>query len=156
MRRRGVMIAAWLAAFWTGAVGRERDTETALERAFFAWDRGDYVAALTIYQDVLAGPDAAQALETIALQTGELYRTMELTLDGANPTFSIDARRFSFETGPGVVAGVASGSQRTTHIRAVSAPATDATTLPGGAASLCPDGRHVAYLRVPSSPEVTK
>jgi len=115
MRRRATAIAACLAAFWIGAAGRDRITDTALERAFFEWDRGDYVAALTIYQDLLAGPDAAQALETIALQTGELYRTTELTTDGANPTFSADGRRFSFETGPGIVAGVGSGSERITR-----------------------------------------
>ena len=156
MRRRATAIAACLAAFWIGAAGRDRITDTALERAFFEWDRGDYVAALTIYQDLLAGPDAAQALETIALQTGELYRTTELTTDGANPTFSADGRRFSFETGPGIVAGVGSGSERITHIRATAAPATDRTTLAGGDASFCPDGRHVAYLRVPSSPEIER
>ena len=43
------------------------------------------IAALTAYQDLLAGPDAAAVLEPIALQTGELFRTTELTSDGANP-----------------------------------------------------------------------
>jgi hypothetical protein len=151
-----MVTAACLAAFWIGAAGRERATDTALERAFFAWDRGDYVAALAIYQDALAGPDAAQALETIALQTGELYRTTELTTDGANPTFSADGRRFSFETGPAIVAGAASGRERTTHIRSIAAPATDQASLAGSDASFCPDGRHVAYLRVPSSPEIDR
>ncbi len=136
--------------------GRTTDTNTALERAFFEWDRGDYVAALTTYQDVLAGPDAASALETIALQTGELSRTTELTADGANPTFSSDGRRFSFETGPGIVAGVAIGSDRITHVRAISAASADQATLSGGDASFCPDGRHIAYLRVASSPELAK
>ena len=146
MRRRAMLTAACLAAFWIGTAGRERETGATLERAFFEWDRGDYVAALAMYQEVLAGPDAAQALETIALQTGELYRTTELTTDGANPAFSPDSRRFSFETGPGVVAGVASGTERTTHIRATAAPGSDQTTLPGGDASFCPDNRRVAYL----------
>lgn len=156
MQRRVMVTAAWLAAFWIGVSGGERATDTALERAFLEWDRGDYVAALTIYQDLLAGPDRAQALETIALQTGELSRTTELTTDGANPRFSIDGRRFSFETGPGIIAGAASGNERTTHIRTIAAPATDQVTLAGGDASFCPDGRHVAYLRVPSSPEIAK
>ena len=84
-------------------------TDAALERAAFAWDRGDYVAALTTYQELLAGPDAATVLEPIALQTGELFVTTELTTDGANPVFAPDSRYFSFETGAGVVAGVASG-----------------------------------------------
>jgi len=150
-----MLTAACLAAVWMGAAGRQRTTDTALERAFFDWDRGDYVAALTTYRDVLGGPDAAAALEAIALQTGELFHTTELTKDGANPRFSPDGRRFSFETGPGVVAGVGFGRDRTTHIRATAAASTDQATLPGGDASFCPDGRHVAYLRVASNPDIT-
>jgi Peptidase family M28 len=157
MPRRGIVIVVCLAAWSMSAAARRiTDTNAALERAFFDWDRGDYVAALTTYQEILAGPDAASALETIALQTGELYRTIELTRDGANPTFSSDGRRFSFETGPGIVAGVAVGSDRTTHIRAISAANGDRATLPGGDASFCPDSRHIAYLRVTSSPELAK
>ena len=105
---------------------------------------------------MLAGPDAAAVLEPIALQTGELFRTTELTTDGANPVFSPDSRSFSFETGAGVAAGVASGAARVTHVRATAAPANDVTTLDGGDASFCPDGRHVAFLRVPRRPSVTR
>ena len=94
-------------------------------------------------------------LEPIALQTGELYTTTELTRDGANPTFSPDSQYFSFETGAGIVAGVASGVERVTHVRAAAAPGKDITTLDGGEASFCPDGRHVAFLRAPASPEIT-
>jgi len=122
MRRCPAVTAACLAAFSIGTAGGGRATDTALQRAHFEWDRGDYVAALSIYQDLLAGADAAQALETIALETGELYRTTELTTDGANPAFSPDGRRFSFETVEGVVAGVASGSQGITHVRSTAAP----------------------------------
>ena len=129
--------------------------KAALQRAADAWDKGDYVAALTAYQDLLSGPDAPTALEPIALQTGELFRTVELTDDGANPSFSPDSRYVSFETGPGVSAGVASGAVRTTHVRAIAAPATDVTTLDGGDASFCPDGRSVAFLRVPPSADIT-
>src|SRR6187431_2294015 len=72
-------------------------TDAAMERAAFAWDRGDYVTALTTYRELLAGSDAATVLEPIALQTGELFVTTELTKDGANPVFSPDSRFFSFE-----------------------------------------------------------
>ena len=141
--------------------GRDRAPATprgsaACERAGADWDKGDYVAALTTYQELLAGPDAAAVLEPIALQTGELFRTTELTTDGANPVFSPDSRHFSFETGPGVTAGVASGAGRITHVRAAAAPDKDVTTLDGGEASFCPDGRRVAFLRVPRSAELTR
>ena len=151
-------VAALFAAAWIQLAGRDHaaaDTApAALQRAADAWDKGDYVAALTAYQDLLSGPGAAAALEPIALQTGELFRTVELTDDGANPAFSPDSRYVSFETGAGVNAGVASGAVRTTRVRSVAAPAVDVTTLDGGEASFCPDGRSVAFLRVPPSAEI--
>ena len=127
---------------------------SALQRAADAWDKGDYVAALTTYQELLAGADADAVLEPIALQTGELFRTTELTSNGANPVFAPDSRHFSFETGAAVSAGVASGAGRITHVRAIATPATDVATLDGGEASFCPDGRSVAFLRVPPSAEI--
>jgi hypothetical protein len=89
MYRRSARIALLLTAGFISTAGREASSRAALDpplqRAAFDWDKGDYVAALTAYQDLLAGPEAAAALEAIALQTGELYRTSELTADGAIP-----------------------------------------------------------------------
>ena len=140
------IVLAWMAVAPAGSV---------LGRADDDWNRGDYIAALTVYQQLLSGPEAASALEPIALQTGELFRTTELTTDGANPVFAPDSRHFSFETGPAVSAGIAAGAGRITHVRATAAPAAEVTTLDGGDASFCPDGRHVAFLRVPASAELT-
>lgn len=158
MHRRIALIvtAAAVAAGWTVLDARDKaSADGALERAWFAWDQGDYISALTTYRELLTGADAASVLEPIALQTGELYTTTELTKDGANPSFSPDSRYFSFETGAGVLAGVPSGVERVTHVRAVAAAAKDVTALDGGDASFCPDGRHVAFLRIPASPDVT-
>ncbi len=147
MYKRVALTAALLAAGMISVAGRGRlsssGADGALQRAWDDWDKGDYLAALTTYQTLLAGPDAAAALEPIALQTGELYRTIELTSNGANPAFGPDSRYFAFETGPGVSAGTASGAARTSHVRSVAAPATDVTTLDGGEASFCPDGGHI-------------
>ena len=57
-----------------------------------AWERGDYTSALTTYQELLAGQDADGVLDSIALQTGELYQTTELTTDGSNPGISSDGK----------------------------------------------------------------
>ena len=155
------ILAALLVAGWiqlTGHDGTAADpsaaASAALQRAADAWDAGDYVTALTTYQELLSGADATTALEPIALQTGELFRTIELTPNGANPAFSSDSRYFAFETGPGVSAGAANGIGRITHVRATSAPGKDLTTLDGWDASFCPDGRTVAFLRVPPSPDI--
>jgi Peptidase family M28 len=150
MYRFTIAGAALLAAGWLAS-----PSTSTLARADDDWDRGDYVAALTAYQQLLNGPDAASVLEPIALQTGELFRTTELTRDGANPLFAADGRHFSFETGPGVSAGTASGAGRVTHVRATANPTADVTTLDGGDASFCPDGRRVAFVRVPSASDIT-
>jgi hypothetical protein len=63
-------------------------SDSPLQSAALAWERGDYVAALTSYLQLLDSPDADRVLEPIALQTGELYQTLELTPDGAEPRFS--------------------------------------------------------------------
>src|SRR5262245_10176316 len=75
--------------------------DPALQNADLAWDRGDYVAALSGYLQLLDGPNADAVLEPIALTTGELYHTTEITTDGALPKFSPDGRYFVYESGTG-------------------------------------------------------
>ena len=64
-----------------------------------AWERGDYIAALTGFIQVVNGPDGAAFLEPIALTTGELFETRELTPDGRAPRFSPDNKYVAYETG---------------------------------------------------------
>ena len=121
------------------------DEKTLLTDAHAAWDGGNYTAALRGYQQLLASPVAEALLETIALQTGELYVTTELTDDGAVPQFSPDGRYITYETGVGV-------DRRTRLVTAKDvAPAGE---LRGFAGSFTPDGSSVAYLRIRRSPAV--
>src|SRR4051794_39184711 len=147
--------AVLLTAAWITLPARDRSaTEVAMERARFAWDKGAYVDALTTYRELLSGPDANTVLEPIALQTGELFKTTELTRDGASPAFSPDSRFFSFEPGPGVGAGVAWGGGRPPHVRGAPAPDADTPPLVGGEATFSPAGRTVAFIRVPATPAI--
>ena len=93
-----MVLPAVVAGLWMPLSGRTNDSP--LETAALAWDRGDYVSALTSYLQVLDSAATDAALETIALQTGELYKTVELTPDGAAPRFSPDGAYLTFETGP--------------------------------------------------------
>ena len=127
-----------------------------LDRAAFQWEKGNYVAALEAYQTILEGPDAHQALESIALQTGELYQSFELTTDGANPVFAPDGRRFAFETGSSNILATGNGAERATHIRTTDRPDTDTGILLGGNVSFCPDGRRVAYVKTERTPDVAQ
>ncbi len=144
--KRPLIVAALVAAVWIPVWGR---SDTPLEAAALAWDRGDYTTALKLYLDILDSPGAPAAIETIALQTGELYRTTELTRDGESPVFSPDGRRVAFETG--------SGLGRKTRIIPVgnAARVESPIELPGVDAAFSVDGLKVAYLRLPGGPDAT-
>ena len=77
MKQVLLLAAAAAAALWIPVSSSVAPAP--LESATLAWDRGDYVSALLTYLQILDSADANAALETIALQTGELYRTTELT-----------------------------------------------------------------------------
>src|SRR4026209_1879087 len=94
MKRFGCLAAILIAASMP-----LRSASDTLQSAALAWDRGDYVAALTTYLQILDSPRPASALEPIALQTGELFKTTELTTDGDASLFSPDGRYIAYETG---------------------------------------------------------
>src|SRR5690606_21382309 len=95
---RHLMLAAALsAALWIPLSGRAT-ADTPLETAAFACDRGDYIAALTTYLELLGTNPSPETIEAIALQTGELFQTTELTTDGDAPRFSPDGRHIVYET----------------------------------------------------------
>ena len=57
-----------------------------------AWEAGHYPAALGDLRALMQSPAAAEYLERVALLTGELFVTTELTTDGRNPAISADGR----------------------------------------------------------------
>ena len=121
-------------------------TDAALRDANLAWDRGDYVAALTGYLKLLASPESDSVLESIALQTGELYVTTELTADGTAPRFSSDTRYLTYETG--------SGATRVVRLVSTDAPSVVKSELRGFAASFSPDGSQLVYLKITPTPQI--
>ena len=66
-----------------------------------AWDAGRYPDALTEMLALLAGPAAADYHARIALLTGELFPSLELTTDGRNPRLSSGGRYAAYEVGVG-------------------------------------------------------
>jgi Tol biopolymer transport system component len=123
--------------------GLGNQADPLLREAHLAWDRGDYPAALRGYMALLDTGDAERLLPPIALQTGELFHTIELTDDGGAPQFSPDGRYVAYEAGR--------GPTRRTRIAPTETPAAATTELPGYGASFSPDGSQVAYLRPLSS-----
>jgi Peptidase family M28 len=113
--------------------------------ADLAWERGDYLAALSGYLQVLESADES-AFEAIALKTGELYHVTEVTADGGAPQFSPDDRHFIYESG--------TGSRRRTHLAATAEPTRRILELRGWGAQFSPDGTKLAYVRAAESPEI--
>jgi hypothetical protein len=131
-------------AFWAPVSGRHSDAR--LLSAGLEWDRGNYVAALETYLHILDAQPAESELEAIALQTGELYRTIELTTDGAAPRFSPDGRALLYETGTGLM--------RVTRLLPADGTTTTANEVPGFGAVFSPDGSSIAYFAVTATPEL--
>jgi hypothetical protein len=121
-----------------------RASSSALETAALAWDAGDYVIALNTYLQILDSAESNDAIEAIALQTGELFRTHELTDDGEAPAFSPDGRYIIYETG-----GL---PDRTTRLLAGDGNPKPLAELPGFRTVFSPDGLQLAYLKVTPTP----
>src|SRR5687767_13396576 len=98
MRRHLLIAAAVLATAQSAGARQARPVPTYTD-AYEAWDRGDYVTALERLKTLVPGSDE-RTFEAIALLTGELYQTREVTADGRNPQISADGTLITYEIGP--------------------------------------------------------
>jgi len=144
MKRTLFLLACLGASVTLAAIGIPAGER--FERAYLAWDAGDYVTALEGFKAIVNAPDGDTYFDRIALVTGELYRVTELTTDGRQPRFSADGRYLSYEAGS---AGV-------TKIFEVGDPPRAAADLQGTGAVLSPSGDRVAYYRLKPDAELTK
>ena len=116
-----------------------------------AWERGEYSAALVGFIQVIGAPGGEKFLEPVALTTGELFETRELTTDGRAPRFSPDNKYIVYETGLETsrrtrIVGLAPGG-------AGQGPALVAD-LPGISATFSTTLNQVAYLRIPDRDDI--
>jgi hypothetical protein len=125
-------------------------TSPALTRSFDAavdaWERGDYSTALSGYLQVVSAPGGDAFFERIALTTGELFETRELTPDGRAPRFSPDNKYVAYETG-------LETSRRTRVVRN-DAALTPVADLPGVSATFSSTLNQVAYLKIPDNDDI--
>jgi hypothetical protein len=147
----GMKRIAWaggLIAALLSTVNGQQAPKPDFDTATLAWDRGDYVAALGGYKALLAAPGGEKWLEAIALQTGELFQTREVTADGANPRFSPDGRLVAYETG--------SGPARVTRIVEAAADMRVIAEVKGHSLAFLPQGDRVVYLKVQPADELSQ
>lgn len=117
------------------------DAQALFDDARFAWDEGEYVEALEGFQAVLDHDEGEQFFDDIALITGELYETVELSDDGENVRFSPDGQYAAYDRAHDDIVH--------THIVDVSGDAPEEVDrFPGTDFAFAPDGPDGAYLHV--------
>lgn len=122
--------------------------QTDLLAANDAWTEGRYSVALRSYIQLLNSNASDQYLDPIALQTGELFQTEEITNDGRSPQFSRNGQLIAYETGSGT-SSVIRVVQTDENRRVIA-------ELPGTGAVFSPSGTAIAYLKLKQSDELAK
>ncbi len=113
-----------------------------------AWFSGNYSVALQAYLRLLKAPNGEQYVEPIAIQTGELYHTDELSTDARAQRLSAAGKLISYET----------GALKTPTIRVVETAGTNKVVaeFAGTGAVISPSGKQVAYLKLKPNDELAK
>ncbi len=121
---------------------------TELRAANDAWFSGNYSVALQAYLRLLKAANSAEVVEQIAVQTGELYHTEELTTDARGQRLSADGKLISYET----------GDLKATTIRVIETAGAHklVAEFPGTGAVLSPSGKRVVYLKLKPNDELSK
>ncbi len=149
LARRTWLAAAALTIAPAVAVGQQNSAAATFDSAAIAWTDGSYVEALTQLNRLLAAPGGEALRDSVALLTGELYRTAEVAPDGSNVRWSADGRRILIDAGIGQ-------PRTTTVLGAPGGPATVPQTIAGAfGAVVSPDGSRVAFLIVEEDAELT-
>lgn len=147
MKTRHLLLATCTLVL-TRPVVAQVPTALRLDSARVAWDVGDFPLALDRLRAVVSAPDGDQYLEPVALLTGEIYRTQEITTDGRNARVSSNGRYVLYESGPASavmlhIASLANGTVR------------ELANVKGMRGAFSSLGDRVAYLALKDTPELT-
>ncbi|HZS48224.1 MAG TPA: M20/M25/M40 family metallo-hydrolase [Blastocatellia bacterium] len=150
IRKSLVVLLSGLLVYLVVPVSRAQATMHDMATANQEWLEGKYVDALRDYAQLLKAPGGDKYLEEIALQTGELYQTEEITTDGRTPKLSPDGKLFMYEV------GIGSGPSTGTRILQTSGAHNLVAEIPGVGAVISPSGQKVAYLKPTQNDEIAK
>jgi len=122
--------------------------DEAYDLARLAWDTGDFIQALEGFSTILKGPENARFFEPIALLTGELFKTIEITKDGRSVRFSPDGIYGAYETGP--------RGATVTKVFALADPLKMTAEIRGTNFIFSSLPNKAAFLKIPETPEIAK
>ncbi len=121
------------------AVRGQASVQEAFLEAWAAWREGRFLSALELLENLLSGPEGGSLRREIALLTGELHPTEELSPDGRAVRWSPDGTLLAFEKG--------TGADAVTHVlRLTSDGVTPVGVMEGQGLVFSPDGRRVAWV----------
>jgi Peptidase family M28 len=143
------LVALSLLVLFSATLAQSRNPVSGeLRDANDAWFIGNYRLALQTYLRVLKAANGAEMVEPIAVQTGELYHTEELSTDARGQRLSADGKLISYETGA-LKAPI-------TRIIETDGAHKLIAEFPGTGAILSPSGKHVVYLKLKPNDEFSK
>jgi Tol biopolymer transport system component len=144
-----VTLAAILAGSLLAAPGSQERTsgtagspESVWADAADDWQSGRYPDALASLTALASGPSSADFHDRIALLTGDLYSTLEITTDGRSPRVSRTGEYVMYETGP--------AGRVTTRVVRTRPGLRQIAELPTTIAAFDPAGTRLAWVRFSS------
>jgi Tol biopolymer transport system component len=140
MRRTVSLLACAALAGVLGGASTAQSPEQTYLGALDAWNTGRYPDALRELSTLANGPSAGEFHERIALLTGELFITTEITTDGRNPRVSSTGEHVAYETGP-------VGDGAVTRVVSVRPTVRVVAELPTSMAAFDPSGKRLAWVR---------
>jgi Tol biopolymer transport system component len=126
------------------ASAQQASTGALYDQAVLDWTRGSYPAALQKLITVVSAADGASHLERVALLTGELYRTTEITTDGRAVRWSPSGKLASYEVG--------AGRTRATRVLDMQSAPRQLAEIAGYNLVFAPGDQFVAYNTVRETP----
>lgn len=129
----------------TAAASQDQLAER-FDAARLAWDTGDFVRALEELQAILKSSEGNRFFEPIALLTGELFQTTEITKDGRSIRVSPDGRYAAYDAG--------TRDAPATRIVALDEPARTKAEIRGTNFVFSPVSNAAAFLRAAETSEI--
>src|SRR5690349_2293381 len=148
MIRKFVLFAMTALLVLTSIIQGQSAPPADITTADQAWLEGKYATALRDYAALLKAPGGDQYLEQIALQTGELYQTEEITTDGRTPRLSPNGSLFLYEIG--------TPQLTITRVLQTTGDHKSVAELPGVSAVISPSGQKAAYIKPKQNDEIAK